>query len=79
MLQLGQRLRLDLAAAFARHAEETGSVKARQMLNDWGAERLNFLKVCPKEMPIHIPRPLGDEPQAMPAEWRAAPCRRLAG
>jgi glutamate synthase (NADPH/NADH) large chain/glutamate synthase (ferredoxin) len=31
-------------------------------------ERLNFLQVCPKEMLIHIPHPLSDEPQAMPAE-----------
>jgi glutamate synthase (NADPH/NADH) large chain/glutamate synthase (ferredoxin) len=51
-----------------RHAQETGSLKAKQILNDWAVERLNFLQVCPKEMLIHIPHPLSDEPQAMPAE-----------
>ena len=51
-----------------RHADETGSLKAKQILNDWTTERLNFVQVCPKEMLIHIPHPLSDEPRAVPAE-----------
>ena len=51
-----------------RHADETGSLKAKQILNDWTVERLNFVQVCPKEMLIHISHPLSDEPQAVPAE-----------
>ncbi|MFC3060581.1 glutamate synthase large subunit [Paenirhodobacter populi] len=51
-----------------RHARETGSRKAEEILHNWEAERLNFLQVCPREMLIHLPFPLTDEPQAMPAE-----------
>jgi len=29
---------------------------------------VNFLKVCPKEMLIHLPRPLSDEAVKVPAE-----------
>jgi glutamate synthase (NADPH/NADH) large chain/glutamate synthase (ferredoxin) len=57
-----------LRGLLERHAAETGSVKARRILNDWAAERANFLQVCPKEMLVHLPQPLSDERQAVPAE-----------
>jgi glutamate synthase (NADPH/NADH) large chain/glutamate synthase (ferredoxin) len=57
-----------LRGLIQRHAQETGSRKAKQILNDWAVERLNFVQVCPKEMLIHLSHPLSDEPQAMPAE-----------
>ena len=42
--------------------------KANDILQNWEAERANFLQVCPKEMLVHLPHPLSDEAQAMPAE-----------
>ena len=57
-----------LRALVERHAAETGSAKARRILADWPAERARFLQVCPKEMLVHLPHPLSDEPLAMPAE-----------
>ncbi|RLL64030.1 glutamate synthase large subunit [Paenirhodobacter hankyongi] len=51
-----------------RHAKETGSRKAADILQNWETERANFLQVCPKEMLVHLPYPLSDEPAAMPAE-----------
>jgi glutamate synthase (NADPH) large chain len=52
----------------AAHAAETDSVKAKAILADWAVERRNFLQVCPKEMLVHLPHPLSDERQAVPAE-----------
>ncbi|SNX72359.1 glutamate synthase (NADPH) large subunit [Cereibacter ovatus] len=51
-----------------RHAKETGSRHAARILADWETERANFLQVCPKEMLVHLPFPLSDEAQAVPAE-----------
>ncbi len=51
-----------------RHAAETNSYKAAEILQHWDAEKANFLQVCPREMLVHLPCPLGDEPRAMPAE-----------
>ena len=51
-----------------RHADQTGSLKAKAILNDWANERANFLQACPKEMLVHLPQPLSDEREAMPAE-----------
>jgi glutamate synthase (NADPH/NADH) large chain/glutamate synthase (ferredoxin) len=51
-----------------RHAAETGSWKAREILSDWDGERANFLQICPKEMLVHIPYPLAEAAQAIPAE-----------
>jgi glutamate synthase (NADPH/NADH) large chain/glutamate synthase (ferredoxin) len=50
------------------HAAETGSRHAARILADWETERANFLQVCPKEMLIHLPYPLSDEVQKVPAE-----------
>ncbi len=51
-----------------RHADETGSVKAHQVLKDWPSQKQNFLQICPKEMLDHLPVPLAAEEQAVPAE-----------
>ncbi len=57
-----------LKGLIERHAAETGSLKARQILADWAEERANFIQICPKEMLVHLPVPLSDERQAVPAE-----------
>jgi glutamate synthase (NADPH/NADH) large chain/glutamate synthase (ferredoxin) len=57
-----------LRGLIERHAAETGSQKAQAILNDWANERVNFLQACPKEMLVHIPHPLSDEREAVPAE-----------
>ncbi|MGP3696559.1 glutamate synthase large subunit [Rhodobacter sp. NSM] len=57
-----------LKGLIERHVKETGSRHASRILNDWESERANFLQVCPKEMLVHLPFPLSDEPQAVPAE-----------
>ena len=51
-----------------RHADETGSLKAAEILQNWDAEKANFVQVCPKEMLVHIPQPLWHEETAIPAE-----------
>ncbi len=51
-----------------RHAEETGSHRAAEILRRWDVERGNFLQVCPSEMLRHLPHPLVEEATAMPAE-----------
>jgi glutamate synthase (NADPH/NADH) large chain len=50
------------------HRDETASVKAAQILQDWEAEKVNFLQVCPIEMLSRIPAPLSYEEEAIPAE-----------
>jgi glutamate synthase (NADPH) large chain len=58
----------ELRGLVERHARETDSQKARAILQDWDAERANFLQVCPKEMLVHLPQPLSDVAEAVPAE-----------
>ena len=57
-----------LKGMIERHAAETGSRKAADILQHWDLEKGNFLQVCPKEMLIHLPAPLSEEPEAVPAE-----------
>ena len=57
-----------LKALIERHAAETGSRKAADILQHWDAEKGYFLQVCPKEMLIHIKHPLTVEEAAIPAE-----------
>ena len=52
----------------ARHARETGSRKATEILTHWDRERANFLQICPKEMLVHLKHPLSVEVKAIPAE-----------
>jgi glutamate synthase (NADPH/NADH) large chain len=51
-----------------RHAAETGSRKAQDILQHWDVEKAHFLQVCPKEMLAHLPAPLSLEKGAVPAE-----------
>ena len=58
----------ELKGLIERHAAETGSQKARGILQHWGAERANFIQICPKEMLPHIAHPLSADSEAVPAE-----------
>lgn len=51
-----------------RHAAETYSRKAADILQHWDIEKANFLQVCPKEMLAHLPAPLSLKETALPAE-----------
>ncbi len=57
-----------LKGLIERHLEETGSRKAADILQHWDTEKANFVQVCPKEMLVHLPVPLGNEATAVPAE-----------
>jgi glutamate synthase (NADPH) large chain len=57
-----------LKGLLERHVAETGSRKARDILDNWQAERANFLQICPKEMLAHLAYPLSDEAARVPAE-----------
>ncbi|NOD33411.1 MULTISPECIES: glutamate synthase large subunit [unclassified Ruegeria] len=57
-----------LKALVARHAEETYSRKAVDILQHWDMEKGNFLQVCPKEMLNKLSHPLSIEATAVPAE-----------
>ncbi|MCE8006548.1 glutamate synthase large subunit [Aestuariivita sp.] len=57
-----------LKGLIERHAKETLSRKAADILQHWDLEKGNFLQVCPKEMLVHLPAPLGVEETAVPAE-----------
>jgi glutamate synthase (NADPH/NADH) large chain len=57
-----------LKALIEAHHAETASVKAAQILQEWDAEKANFLQVCPTEMLKHLAAPLGIEEEAIPAE-----------
>ncbi|MEP2782292.1 MAG: glutamate synthase large subunit [Pseudoruegeria sp.] len=57
----------DLKALIERHIAETGSTKAAEILQHWDLEKSKFLQVCPKEMLVHIPAPLGLEKDAASA------------
>ncbi len=57
-----------LKGLIVAHAEETGSAKAADILNNWNAEKRYFVQVCPKEMLAHLAHPLVQEVGAIPAE-----------
>jgi len=57
-----------LKGLIERHAAETYSRKAQDILQHWDSEKGNFLQVCPKEMLDKLAHPLGVEPTAIPAE-----------
>ncbi|MDF0601156.1 glutamate synthase large subunit [Psychromarinibacter sp. C21-152] len=58
----------ELKGLIERHAAETNSVKAQDILQHWETEKHNFLQVCPKEMLVHLSHPLSEEEGAIPAE-----------
>ncbi|MGC9368569.1 MAG: glutamate synthase large subunit [Paracoccaceae bacterium] len=57
-----------LKGLIERHAEETKSRKALDILQHWDLEKGNFIQVCPKEMLNKLPHPLSLEETAVPAE-----------
>ncbi|SDD37665.1 glutamate synthase (NADPH/NADH) large chain [Paracoccus isoporae] len=60
----------ELKGLIARHAEETNSVKAREILDNWDREKAHFLQICPKEMLPNLEHPIAESGDlaAMPAE-----------
>ncbi|MEM8693567.1 MAG: glutamate synthase large subunit, partial [Pseudomonadota bacterium] len=57
-----------LEGLLRQHLEETGSVKVADILQHWETEQQHFIQVCPKEMLVHLPAPLSEADQAVPAE-----------
>ncbi|WP_238365074.1 glutamate synthase large subunit [Mesobacterium pallidum] len=55
-------------ALIERHAEESNSAKALEILRNWETERVHFVQVIPKEMLNKLPMPLSDAAEAVPAE-----------
>jgi glutamate synthase (NADPH/NADH) large chain len=53
-----------LKALVARHAAETDSPRARELLRTWDEIRGRFVQVCPKEMVKRLEHPLADEAEA---------------
>ncbi len=51
-----------------RHAEETGSLRAQEILQFWDRERESFVQVCPREMLDKLSYPLEGLSEAVPAE-----------
>ena len=58
----------ELKALVERHAAETGSRRALDILQYWDLERRNFVQICPREMLGKLDHPLGIEDEAIPAE-----------
>ncbi|MEQ8291789.1 MAG: glutamate synthase large subunit [Roseovarius sp.] len=58
----------ELEGLIQRHAEETGSRRAQDILQYWELEKGNFLQICPTEMLDKLDYPLGIEDEAIPAE-----------
>jgi len=57
-----------LKGLVARHAEETGSHRAAEILQHWDEQVRHFVQICPKEMLDKLPVPLSLEEAAIPAE-----------
>ncbi len=51
-----------------RHAKESRSRKAADILQHWDLEKANFIQVCPKEMLNKLAHPISHEAAAIPAE-----------
>ncbi|MEQ9260189.1 MAG: glutamate synthase large subunit [Roseovarius sp.] len=58
----------ELEGLIERHAEETNSRRAQNILQYWDLEKRHFVQVCPKEMLGKLEHPLGIEDEAIPAE-----------
>jgi len=58
----------ELESLVRRHADETGSRKAQDLLQYWDLEKANFIQVCPTEMLNKLSHPLTAEDSAIPAE-----------
>ncbi len=58
----------ELRGMVERHAAETGSRRAAEILQHWDEELPRFVQVVPKEMLGLLAAPLGTEAEAVPAE-----------
>ncbi|NHF73112.1 glutamate synthase large subunit [Paracoccus xiamenensis] len=60
----------ELKALIERHAEETSSARARDILANWETEKDHFLQICPKEMLSRLKYPIAEtgDLAAIPAE-----------
>ena len=58
----------ELRGLVERHAAESGSRRAAELLQNWEEALPAFVQVCPKEMLNKLPVPLGVEERAVPAE-----------
>ncbi|KGJ22144.1 glutamate synthase large subunit [Paracoccus sanguinis] len=59
-----------LKGLIERHAAETGSRRAADIVADWDRERAHFVQLCPREMLPHLKHPLAEtgDLAAVPAE-----------
>lgn len=59
-----------LKGLIERHAAETGSRRAADILADWDREKAHFVQLCPREMLPHLKHPLAEtgDLAAVPAE-----------
>jgi glutamate synthase (NADPH/NADH) large chain len=57
-----------LRSLIVRHAQETDSRKAADILQHWDLKKTHFVQICPKEMLSRIAVPLAIEAKAVPAE-----------
>jgi glutamate synthase (NADPH/NADH) large chain len=60
--------RKELRSLLEKHAVETESKRAQEILRNWDIEVNNFIQVCPKEMLNKIPHPISLDEAAIPAE-----------
>ncbi|WP_417604561.1 glutamate synthase large subunit [Primorskyibacter flagellatus] len=58
----------ELKLLVQRHADETQSRRALDILQHWDVELANFVQICPKEMLNKIAHPLSVQSTAVPAE-----------
>jgi glutamate synthase (NADPH/NADH) large chain len=56
-----------LKGLIERHARETGSQRATEILRHWADELPRFRQIVPKEMLTRLPHPLSDRAEAVPA------------
>ena len=59
-----------LKTLIERHATETGSRRAQEILSDWDHAKASFVQLCPREMLPHLKHPLAEtgDLAAVPAE-----------
>ncbi|MBI6630468.1 glutamate synthase large subunit [Pontibaca salina] len=60
--------RSELKSLIDRHAKETGSRKAGEILQNWDSEVHKFIQICPKEMLDKLRHPLFQDELAVSAE-----------
>ena len=55
-----------LKSLIMQHIDETESVKATNIIENWDIEKHAFLQICPKEMLIHLPHPIFESNEKIP-------------